>query len=298
MKIIFLGTSQAIPDKERGQTAVLLNYGAENILIDCGEGTQRQFKIANLNPCKITRLLITHWHGDHVLGIPGLLQTLALSNYSKTLMVYGPKGTKKFFDLIMSLFVFREKIKVEVKELEEGVFFENKDFKLEAAKMQHPTRCLAYAFIEKDKRKIKIDELKKIGVKEGPWLKKLQEGEDIFYENKKIAASKYTLLKKGKKIAFIFDTRINENCVKIAKNSDVLIAEACFLSKDKNLAFERAHLTAEQASKIAKKAKVKKLILTHISQRYPNKKEVLEEAKKFFPNTELAYDFMQLALNS
>ncbi|MEM1535814.1 MAG: ribonuclease Z [Candidatus Pacearchaeota archaeon] len=294
MKIFFLGTSQAVPDKERGQTAVLLSYGSENILVDCGEGTQRQFRIADLNPCKITRLLITHWHGDHVLGIPGLLQTLALNNYSKTLEIYGPKGTKKFFELIMATFVFKGKIKVKVEEVKEGVFFENKDFKLEAAEMKHHTRCLAYAFIEKDKRKIKMDELRKIGIKEGPWLKKLQEGKDVFYKGKKISVSKYTTLKKGKKVAFIFDTSMNENCVKIAKNSDVLIAEACYLSKDRELASQRKHLTAEQASKIAKKAKVKKLILTHVSQRYPNRREVLEEAKKFFPNTDLAHDFMQV----
>ncbi len=93
MEITFLGTSQATPTAEKSQTAVLLTYNNENILVDCGEGTQRQFKIAGLNPCKITRILITHWHGDHVLGLPGLLQTLALNNYPRVLQVYGPKGT-------------------------------------------------------------------------------------------------------------------------------------------------------------------------------------------------------------
>ena len=92
MEIIFLGTSEAVPTEKKNHTAVLLRYENENILVDCGEGTQRQFRIAKINPCKLTRILITHWHGDHVLGLPGLLQTLALNNYSKQLYIYGPKA--------------------------------------------------------------------------------------------------------------------------------------------------------------------------------------------------------------
>jgi len=116
--IYFLGTSQAIPTAKRNHTAVLLQYKSENILVDCGEGTQRQFRKAKLNPCALTRILITHWHGDHVLGLPGLLQTLALNNYNKILYIYGPRGTKRFMDLLYSLFVPRGKIKIEFKKFE------------------------------------------------------------------------------------------------------------------------------------------------------------------------------------
>lgn len=296
MEITFFGTSQAVPDKERNQSSILLSYNSENILLDCGEGTQRQMKIAKFNACKLTKLLITHWHGDHILGLPGLLQTLALNNYSKTLQVYGPKGTKKFFDLIMSIFIFRDKIKVQVNEIENGKFFENKDFILISAKMDHSSNCVAYSFTEKDKRRIKMNELKKIGVKEGPWIKQLQEGKNINHKNKKVLVSKYTELIKGKKISFIFDTAYNENCAKLVKDSDLLISEACFLGMHKELADERKHLTAEQTAKIAKQAKVKKLIVTHISQRYPNKKVILDEVKKTFKNSELAHDFMNIKL--
>ena len=106
IKITFLGTSDSIPTKERNHTSILLNYKNENILIDCGEGTQRQFKKANLNPCRLTSILITHWHGDHILGLPGLLQTLAMQNYNRTLKIYGPRNTKKFAEEIMKMFVF------------------------------------------------------------------------------------------------------------------------------------------------------------------------------------------------
>ena len=105
IELTFLGTSDAVPTKQRSHTSILLNYAGENILVDCGEGTQRQFRFAELNPCKITRILITHWHGDHVLGIPGILQTLALSGYNKTLYIYGPKGTKEFMQNLLKTFV-------------------------------------------------------------------------------------------------------------------------------------------------------------------------------------------------
>src|SRR4030042_1237487 len=129
ISIIFLGTSPSIPTAKRSHTAVVLKYKDETILIDCGEGTQRQFRKAKLNPCKITKIIITHWHGDHILGLPGLFQTLALSNYSKTLFIYGPKGTKKFINEIYKMFIFKNKLKLEIKEVE-GKFFENQDFYL------------------------------------------------------------------------------------------------------------------------------------------------------------------------
>ncbi|MGB9707924.1 MAG: ribonuclease Z [Candidatus Pacearchaeota archaeon] len=299
MEITFLGTSQATPTAEKSQTAVLLTYNNENILVDCGEGTQRQFKIAKLNPCKITRILITHWHGDHVLGLPGLIQTLALSNYGKTLHVYGPKGTRYFFNLLLRTFIFKEKLKAEIHEItKNGTFLETKDFKLEAYQMKHFVPCIAYSFVEKDKHRINMNYVKKFGLVQGPILKNLQEGKNITWKGKKILASKATTLKKGRKVSFILDTLANENAIKVAKNSDVLISEATFLSAEHaDKALERGHLTAKQTAIIAKKAKVKRLIITHISQRYAkNETPILHEVKKIFRNSELAKDFMSLVL--
>ena len=129
MKITFLGTSYAIPSAERNHTSVLLTHEGENILIDCGEGTQRQFRKAKLNPCKITRILITHWHGDHVLGLPGLLQTLSLSGYNKELSIYGPKGIKHFISQLVRTFPFQLNYKLKIEELHgKKIFFETNDF--------------------------------------------------------------------------------------------------------------------------------------------------------------------------
>lgn len=294
-EIIFLGTSQAIPTKEKNQAAILLKHGSENILVDCGEGTQRQFRIAGLNACKITKILITHWHGDHILGLPGLLQTLALSNYTKTLEIYGPRGTKEFMTLMLRLFIFKEKIRVNIHEISDGIFFENNDFRLEASKMKHPAPCLAYSFTEKTRFRVDMEKLKKIGVKPGPILKQLQQGKDITFQDKKIEFKKYTKEVLGKKVSFILDTAINDNCYKISNDADVLIAEACFSKAEESLAKEREHLTAEQIADVAKKSKVGKLFLMHISQRYDRKEKiVLDEAKKIFKNSELAKDFMKI----
>lgn len=299
MEIEILGTSEAVPTAKKGQTAIILNYDGENILIDCGEGTQRQMKIAGFNLCKITRILITHWHADHILGIPGLLQTLVLSNYSKTLHVYGPKGTRHRMDLMLKIFVFYGKLKVVVHEIvEDGVFLETDDFSVGAYRMEHFCPCLAYNFIEKEKRRIKIDYLKKIGLKPGPLVGQLQKGKAIMFNKKKITPDQATSVQRGRKVAFILDTGFNKNCILAAKDADLLVSESTFLESEHfDKALERGHLTAKQAGTIAKQAKVKKLLLTHISQRYAKDESgILSEAKKIFKNAELAKDFMKIEL--
>ena len=289
--ITFLGTSQAIPTAKRNHTAVLMKYKNENILIDCGEGAQRQFRKAKINPCKLTRLLITHWHGDHILGIPGLLQTLALNNYNKTLYIYGPKGTKRFIDLMYKLFIHKDKIKIQVKEVN-GKFLETPDFYIQAFSLNHGAPCNSYSFVEKDKRRLDKKKIKKLKLPNSPLLKKLQEGKNIKYKEKTIKSKSVTYIEKGKKITFILDTLLIENCYTAAKNSDVLITEATYADKEKDLAKERKHLTASQSALIAKKSKSKKLILTHISQRYDAREKILlNEAKKIFSNTTIAEDF-------
>ncbi len=291
--ITFLGTGAAIPTSRRNHISMLLQYKDENILVDCGEGTQRQFRKEKLNPCAITKILITHWHGDHILGLPGLLQTLALNGYNKTLHIYIPKNTRYHIDLIFKMFIFQGTLKYEIHEIDSGIFFENSDFKLEASKMEHKTPTLAYSFIEKDKIRINKTKLKKYKLK-GKIIGELTRGKDIIWNNKKIKSKDIAYKEKGKKITFILDTLVNPNMTKLAQDSDLLVSESTFLEdseKGKELAKEDFHLTAKQAAQVALKAKVKKLILTHLSQRYEaNPKPLLQEARKIFKNTVIAED--------
>jgi len=297
--IIFLGTGQAIPTAKRNHTSILLSYKSENILVDCGEGTQRQFRKLALNPCRLTKLLITHWHGDHILGIPGLLQTLALNRYNRKLEIYGPRGTEFFIKKILEMFVFQEKIKYEIKEISSGKFLDNKDFYLEALPMKHGAPCLAYSFVEKEKIRINKKKLEKLKLK-GKIIGELAKGKDIIWQGKKILTNKIIYKQPGKKITFIFDTAINPNAYLIAKDSDLLICESTFLANSDNgkkLAEEYKHLTAENAADIAKKARVKRLILSHLSQRYENQENlILQEAKKIFKNTEVAHDLYKIEI--
>ncbi|MDD5191933.1 MAG: ribonuclease Z [Candidatus Nanoarchaeia archaeon] len=295
--ITFLGTSQAIPTEKRNHTAVLLKYKDETILIDCGEGTQRQFRRAHLNPCKITRILITHWHGDHVLGLPGLFQTLVLNNYNKTMKIYGPRGTKKFLKEFVNIFIPVLKFKAEVHEVT-GKFLETSDFEITARSLDHgnaPTN--GYEFKEKSKLRINKEKLKKLKLtrEETVKLSELIKGKNLKINNKLIKSKDLTYEQKGKRISFILDTKICKNAKKLAKKSDLAIIESTYLDTEKDLARDYGHLTAKQAAQIAKQSKVKQLILTHISQRYENNEPaILHEAKKIFPNTILAEDLMRV----
>ncbi|MFA5856912.1 MAG: ribonuclease Z [Candidatus Pacearchaeota archaeon] len=297
--ITFLGTSSAVPTETRNHSSILINYQEENILIDCGEGTQRQLRIKKLNPGKITRILITHLHGDHIYGLPGLFQTLSINNYKKVLYIYGPKGTKKLIENIFNIFIHGERIKVEVKEVN-GKFFENEDFILQSYPLEHDTPCNGYIFLEKNKLRINKDKLKKLNLPNSPEIKKLIEGKNIKIDKKLIKYKELTFKEKGRKISFIFDTRLCPNMKKLAKDSNLSIIESTFLedsSKGAALAKEYGHLTAKQAATIAKKENVKELILTHLSQRYEHKEKViLDEAKKVFNNTKLAHDLMTVKI--
>lgn len=289
MDLTFLGTSQAIPTRSRNHTAMLLRYEDESILIDCGEGTQRQFRKAGINPCKLTKLLITHWHGDHILGIPGLLQTLALNNYNRTLDIYGPYGTKRFIEQMLNMFIFEGKIDINVHDIDEGTFYDDK-FILKAYRMQHGIKSLAYSFEEKTKTRMDVAKIKKLGLK-GPLIGELQRGKNITFNGKKILSKNVTYKQEGRKVAFIMDTALNDSCFKVAENADVLVCESTYMKKDEDRADNYKHLTAERAAQIAKKAKAKSLYLTHVSQRYEaNESEVLKEAKKVFKNSFLPKD--------
>ena len=289
IKITFLGTGNAVPTEKRNHTSILLSYKNENILIDCGEGTQRQFRYAKLSPSKITKILITHWHGDHILGLPGLFQTLSMAEYQKTLNLYGPKNTSYFIAQLGKL--INIKIPLKINNIEQEKFYEEKEFYLEAFPMSHDTPCLAYSFVIKDKLRLDKKKIKKLKIPNSPLLGDLQQGKDIVYEKKKIKSKDVTYLEKGKKITFILDTSINQNTYKIAEDSDILVCESTFSKEEEKVAQEYKHLTSTDAANIAKKAKVKKLILTHISQRYERHPEIiLKEAKKFFKNTFLVND--------
>lgn len=291
MEIIFLGTSGMHPTKERNLFSVLFRYKSENILIDCGEGTQRQLRMINIPSTKTNKILLTHLHGDHINGLPGLLQNLQANQYSKDLEIYGPVGLKKLMYHIFEIAGLRMRVKIN--EIKSGIIYKSKDFYVEAKELQHSSKVYGYSFTEHDKRKINMNYLKKFNLKRHVLLGNLQKGKDVVYNGKKIKAKDATILVKGRKLSLITDTVYCDNCIKLAKDSDLLVCECTFSKelKDKAKAFK--HLTSEDAANIAKKSKSKKLILTHFSQRYKDTERLVKEAKKIFKNTVDAKDFMK-----
>lgn len=296
MEIVFLGTSAMQPTKERNLSSIWFSHGSENLLIDCGEGTQRQMKIAGLKPTKLTRILISHWHGDHVLGLGGLIRYLSANNYNNMLYIYGPRGIEKFVSNILNSCVFGGNVKLKLIEIKNGNIFENKEIYIEAFRLNHTDVCYGFNIIERDKRKIDVRYLSKFGLKTHPLVGDLQKGKDIVWKGKKIKVKDATKVVKGGRISFIIDTGYSDEIVKSVKGADLVISEATFLDELKDKAKLYKHLTAKQAAEIAKKAKVKKLILTHFSQRYKNSNELLKEAKKVFKNSRCAKDFMKVGL--
>lgn len=293
IKINFLGTGSAVPTKRRNHPAVLLTYKDENILFDCGEGTQKQFRIAELNPCKLTRIFISHWHGDHVFGLPGLLQTLMLNNYPRILQIYGPRGTKRFMEAYNALFVGKQdQLKIQIHEISSGKIVDEKEFEISAKEMQHDAPCLAYSFKIKEKTRIDKAKLKKLKIPQNnPLLGDLARGKTIEFEGKKIDGKKFVYKEEPRKFTYIIDTKTNPDAIEFAKESDVLICESTYASEEIQEAKEYSHMTSTQAAEIAKKSKSKKLFLMHLSQRYENPKQILEEANKIFKGTKVAEDF-------
>ena len=299
MQITFLGTSCMVPTKQRNVSSVFLSYKTEGILFDCGEGTQRQMNLAEIKRTKVTKILVSHWHGDHVSGIIGLLQTMGNDEAPPKVEIFGPKGTMDHMKSLMNACIFEARVNLKVHELDPtGVerCYEDSDFYIECAYLKHTTPCLGFAFIEKERKKIKMGVLNKMGVKEGPHLKKLQEGKSIDYKGKKIDVKEATEAVKGKRVSYIMDTRPCANAVELSRDADILICETAYDNELDEKARIYQHLTAGEAAMIANNANVKKLYLTHFSQRYKDTQKILEDASATFPNVVCAEDFMKINL--
>ena len=299
MKITFLGTSGMVPTKERNVQGIYLDYKGEGILLDCGEGTQRQIQFAGLNAQKIKIILISHWHGDHVSGLIGLIQTLGnFSNGEKTVHLYGPPGTKEHLAHLMGSCIFENKLFLKVHELNSGklkTFYETDEYALQAINLEHSVPCIGYRFVKKSRRKMNQTKLIKLGIK-GPMIGRLQSGHSVTIKGKEITPEQVSTMQSERSVAFIFDTVLTKACYTLAKNVNLLISEAVHLHELEEKANEYKHLTAHQAAQIASEAGAERLILTHFSQRYKTTSAHLKEAKEIFPNVTCAHDLLKVNL--
>ena len=297
LRITFLGTAASIPTSKRALSAVALKREGELFLFDCGEGTQREMIKAKIGFNRKTRIFITHMHGDHILGLPGILQTMSLLGRDKPLQIYGPQGIAEFIDAIKRTVRFSLRFPVEVYEVEEGLLCREEGYEIHSAWAEHSVPSLAYALLEKPRPgRFNPERAASLGVPKGPLWSRLQRGLDVKLPNGRIVKPGDVLgpQRPGRKIVYVGDTRPSENIANFAFGADVLIHEATFAEDLAERAEEDMHSTPSGAALIAKKANVKLLILTHISARYGDPRVLLEEARKNFPNVMVAEDFMSI----
>lgn len=298
MRLVFLGTGSGWPTKSRNVSSIALEDRGDVLLMDCGEGTQRQILYTSISFMKISRILITHFHGDHILGIPGLIQSMALAGRERPLFIAGPQGVEDLVGRLLSLGDFRRTFEVHAVPMVDGDLIDTGTHIIRAAGVKHSIPTLAYSVEEKE-RPGRFDREKAIslGVPEGPLFGRLQRGESVTVNGRTIEPEEVMgPSRPGLKVVYSGDTAPSESMVKLSAGADVLIHEATFSAEMVEKALDFGHSTSVHAAEIAKRAGVKRLILTHISPRYEDASPLLNEAREVFEDVEIAEDFMEITL--
>jgi ribonuclease Z len=276
----------------RNHGAYLLRWNEEGFLFDPGEGTQRQFIFANVAPTAVTRILISHFHGDHCLGLGSMLMRLNLDKVTHPIHCYYPASGKKFFDRLRFGSIYHEMIHVvEHPVSQEGLVEDDGKFRIEAAFLDHGVENIGWRISETNVRKYDANKLKQMGVK-GPLVKELEAKGSIVIDGHTVHLDDVSWVRQGDVFSVVIDTLPCQNAIEIARNATMLLCESTYLDEHKELARQHNHLTSKQAALIAKEANAKELILTHFSARYQNLKPFETEARSIFPNSHVADDLL------
>ena len=298
MELIFLGTGAGLPSKERNVSAIALSLLQELNsvwLFDCGEATQHQILQTTIKPRKINKIFITHLHGDHIFGLPGLLSSRSFQGGDEPCTVYGPSGIKKYIETSLEISHTHLTYPLHIIEFSEGKIFEDKKFIVDCKKLDHGIPSYGFRIIEKDSPgELLVDKLIEAGIKPGPIYRKIKENSSITLDDGRMIqqADFIGKNKQGKKITIFGDTRHPERNEDFIESSDILIHESTFGHDKQDLADKYFHSTTSEVATLAKNSSVGKLILTHISSRYQKEDypQLLHEAQAIFPNTVLAKD--------
>jgi len=301
MKLIFLGTGAGMPSKQRNVSAIALMTPQELNeiwLFDCGEATQHQILQTSLKPRKITKIFITHMHGDHVFGLPGLLSSRSFLDGTSPLTIYGPTGIQNFVEASLQASQTHLTYPLSFQEIHEGEIYSNEFLSVHSEQLTHGVTSYGFKIVEKDRPgKLLVHKLQEKGIKPGPIFQQIKENEvTITEDGEKLYRSDFVgPNQKGRIICIMGDTKFPERATSFVQSADVLVHEATFSHKHKDLAEKYNHTTAKEAALLAKNAKVKQLILTHISSRYQQEEliDLKREAKEIFPQSFIAKDFYE-----
>jgi ribonuclease Z len=295
-ELLFLGTSASAPSAKRGLSAQIVSHNEYRFLVDCGEGTQRQILQSGIGFKRLTRILLTHGHLDHILGLGGLISTFLRWEAIEELEIFAGRATlDRVHDLIYGVVLRGNQppMPLRLHEIRPGVFFEAEDFTVSAFPVSHRgPDCLGYVFESKARRPFLAEKADALGVPFGPERRELVAGKAVTLPDGRRIEPDDVLgpLQRGTRLVLVGDTGRTDDLVDVCQDADALVIESTYLEEDADMARQFSHLTARQSAELALKAGVKQLILTHISRRY-REKDVLAEAQAVFPNTVVARDF-------
>ncbi|MDX1373427.1 MAG: ribonuclease Z [Nitrososphaeraceae archaeon] len=299
MKLIFLGTAGAVPTENRGLSSVAVVRGSEILIFDTGEGMQMRFIKSNLGMNKKMKIFITHMHGDHCIGLLGLLQTLSIMGRQKDIDIYGEPNLRKFIIQNIKIINFKLNYRIIIHSVtKEGIIVKEKEYKIACCLAEHSKLNYSFCLEEFNRPGIfYVEKVKSLGVPEGKKYSYLQHGRDIIFKGKKLISREFTgLPRPGRKIGISGDTRPTSKLEKFFNNCDILVFEATFSHKQMEKAKKSYHSTATEAAILAKRSNSKKLILTHFSARYKKTEDMELEAKEFFENVFIANDLDMIAV--
>lgn len=306
MEVQFLGTGAGMPSKLRNTTSIVLNLSAEERgywMFDCGEATQHQMLHTTLKPRKVSKLFVTHLHGDHIFGIPGFIGSRSFLGGEQPLDIYGPVGLKEWVLTTLRITNTHLTYTLRIHEIEEGIIFEDEEYIVTARELAHVIPSFGYRIVQKPlPGKLLIDKATAYGVPKGPLLQQLKSGFDVTLENGTVVTSASVIgeSKDGFVVTILGDTSMCEQAIQLAESADLLIHEATFNNETGQLAHDFGHSTIQQAAEVAMKACVKTLVVTHISSRFlpGDIDDFKKEGQQIFPNTFVANDFVQYSIQN
>ncbi|HET6989170.1 MAG TPA: ribonuclease Z [Kribbella sp.] len=298
-ELVVLGTGSQVPSRERTQNGYFLRWDTDGFLFDPGEGTQRQMLYAGIAAGAITRLCVTHFHGDHCLGVPGIVQRLSLDDVPHPVRAHYPASGQKYFTRLRYAASFFERAELLEEPVEQDGLLSVGPFgQLWARRLEHSVESFGYQLIEPDGRRMLPDRLAALGVA-GPAIGRLQQAGTLDVDGRTVRIEDVSEPRPGQRFAFIMDTRLCENVLRLAEGADMLVIESTYLSTETELARRFGHLTARQAARVAQESGVRKLVLTHFSQRYLDPGRFHEEAAaEFSGEIEVASDLSRTPVPS
>ncbi len=292
-ELIILGTASQVPTSRRGANGYLLRWDDEGILFDPGEGTQRQLTLAGASVSDITRICVTHFHGDHCLGLPGVIQRLSLDDVPHPVTAHFPASGAHFFANLRHAASFHEKAVVREEPIIAGGSL---TATLEARRLSHGVEAYGYRLVEPDGRRMLPERLSAYGIA-GPAVGRLQRTGRLDLDGHRVTLDEVSAPRPGQRFAFVMDTRLCDAVYALAEGADLLVIEATFLRAETDLAHRYGHLTAAQAARVAAESGVRRLVLTHFSRRYPDPVAFADEAREFFAgDLVIAEDLLRVAV--